>query len=139
MKSKRMNETIHKIESALKIILPSDYKDALLHYPFSPLDKFDCVEDNLVNECDWLIDSNQELREIGFFGNQWPSHFFAIGHDGFGNYIFLCLLGNDEAVYIADHEEDFNQNNIADMELASDMKEFIEICLEDQQDIVNNV
>jgi len=134
-----MNESIRIIESRFKIVLPSFYKDVLVEYPFSPLDELDFVEDNLLRECDWLIDSNRELRESGFFGKQWPNHFFAIGHDGFGNYYFLNLHENDEAVYIADHEENFNHNNISDMELASSMKEYVEICLEEQQDVVKNV
>ena len=100
-----MNSEFAEMENKLGLLLPDFYKSALQHYPFEPLDEIDCVEGNLVKELDWVISTNFELRECSFFGNQWPPHFLAIGHDGFGNFSFLNLKENDTAIYFIDHEE----------------------------------
>lgn len=76
-----LNKRFMEVEEKLSIVLPEFYKTALINYPFTPIDSLDFVEDNLVKEHDWIIDSNLELRKCGFFGCLWPSRFFAIGHD----------------------------------------------------------
>ena len=131
-------EQLSVIETHLEITLPGFYREAMMNYPFRPLDEFDCVEDDLVKEVEWIVSSNQELRTEGFFGAKWPQTFFAIGHDGFGNYYFLNLQDNDPAVYFADHEEAFDHKYLEQLEFASDVDEYIEICLECQQDVINN-
>ena len=134
-----MESYFKEIEKNLGMIFPEFYKSALKNYPFKPLDEIDCVEDNLVKELDWITTTNLELRECRFFGNLWPSNFLAIGHDGFGNYIFLNLGGNDEAIYFVDHEEEFDPQDISELELASDMEEYIQLCKDEQEDVVKNV
>ena len=103
------------------------------------MDEIDCVEDNLVKETEWIIKTNLELRECKFFGNLWPARFLAIGHDGFGNFIFLNLSESDETIYFVGHEEEFDPQNISDLELASNMEEYIQLCREEQDDVVKNV
>jgi len=100
------------IEAQLDVKLPSFYKNTISDYPFQAKDELDFVEDNLVNDEKWLLDSNQDLRENGFFEYSWPDNFFAIGHDGFGNYIFLNLKNNDEKIYSADNDFEFDINNL---------------------------
>lgn len=134
-----MESDIKEIEEKLGLILPEFYKSALLNYPFKPLDEIDCVEDNLVKELDWIATTNLELRECRFFGNLWPPYFLAIGHDGFGNFIFLNLGEYDEAIYFADHEEEFDPCDISALELAADMGQYIQLCKEEQEDVVKNV
>jgi len=133
-----MESDFKEIEENLGIILPDFYKSTLLNYPFKPLDEIDCVEDNLVKELDWITTTNLELRECRFHGNLWPHHFLAIGHDGFGNFIFLNLEAYDERIYFADHEEQFDPRDIADLELAGNMEEYIQLCKEEQEDVVKN-
>ena len=127
-----------KIESKLSISLPEYYKLAISNYPFKALDNLDFVEDNLVNDEEWLIQTNIELRECSFFGNTWPSHFFAIGHDGFGNFTFINVKEFDETIYFADHEEEFVPSDIDDLELCSNMTEYIQDCLEEQKDVLSD-
>ena len=134
-----MKEMFKLIESELNIRLPYFYTSSLENYPFAPLDDLDCVEDNLVKDSDWIIQSNCVLRTNGFFGRPWPNHFFAIGHDGFGDFLFVDLSRSDEIIYITDHEEEFDLTDIVEMELASSIEEFIKSCKEEQQDVVRNV
>ena len=109
------------------------------NYPFNPLDDLDFVEDNLVKDFEWIVKTNENLRTEGFFGSHWPSQFLAIGHDGFGDFLFLNLSEESESIYITNHEEEFDYSDISNFELASSMAEYIELCLEEQQDVVKNV
>ena len=126
------------IEQQLGIHLPSHYKKAMENYPFTPIDNLDFVEDNLVKDFEWLVRENTDLIKFGFFGNSWPRHLFAIGHDGFGNYIFINLESDDEEVFIADHEVEFDPKALHEMLLASNFKEYINSCIEQQIDVVKN-
>jgi hypothetical protein len=134
-----MEEMFKLIESELNIRLPYFYMSALENYPFTPLDDLDCVEDNLVKDSDWIIQSNFDLRRNGFFGRPWPNHLLAIGHDGFGDFLFIDLSVSEGVIYITDHEEEFDLTDITEMELASSMEEYISSCKEEQQDVVKNV
>ncbi|WP_020411245.1 SMI1/KNR4 family protein [Microbulbifer variabilis] len=134
-----METHFKEIEDKLGLILPEFYKSALLNYPFKPLDEIDCVEDNLVKELEWITITNLELRKCHFYGNLWPPHFLAIGHDGFGNFMFLNLKEHDKTIYFADHEEEFDSRDISDLELAADMEEYIQLCKEEQEDVVKKV
>ncbi len=131
-------EQLAVIENRLEITLPDFYRAVMMNYPFKPVDELDCVEDDLVKEVEWVVSSNQDLRTEGFFGAAWPHSFFAIGHDGFGNYYFLNLKNNDCVIYFADHEEPFDSINLESLEFASNMDEYIEICIECQQDVLKN-
>ena len=115
------------IELELNIKLPSFYKNTVSDYPFQKKDELDFVEDNLVRDEKWVIENNTNLRENGFFENNWSSNFIAIGHDGFGNYIFLNLVSSDEKIYYADHDHDYDLdiNDLEGLEYSSSMEEYI--------------
>ena len=119
------------VEKKLGITLPTFYKNAIINYPFKAQDDLDDIEDSLVCDHKWLIDENIELREKGFFDQEWPNYFYAFGKDGFGNYYFINLRDDDQSIYFADHEETFNYENIEEMRSNWSMDDFIE----DQIDI----
>lgn len=125
------------IEAELNIRLPSFYKSALENYPFKRVDDLDFVEDNLVRETDWLIEHNSRLRSQAFFGQQWPHDYFAVGHDGFDNYMFLNLKHNDQAIYFADQDEAVCLTNLSYLLYSSSMDEYISMSIEDQKAIIS--
>lgn len=124
------------IEFELNISLPSFYHSVIQNYPFKRVDDLDFVEDSLVRETEWIIDNNSRLRSLSFFGKEWPQHYFALGHDGFGNYFFLNLKENDRAIYFADHDEGLSLNDLPYLEYSATMEEYISMNLEDQREIV---
>jgi len=126
------------LESEFGIELPEFYKQSISNYPFNAIDDLDFIEANLVRDLDWVIENNTLLRDKGFFGQRWQHHYFSIGHDGFGNYFFISLKGNDTKIYCADHEFDFDLTNIETLEYAPSMKEYISMCKEDQLDILGD-
>ena len=95
-------EDLEQIEQELGITLPHDYRELMLTYPFAP--------DSFANDCDLpndprrLIDTNCDLRRDGFFGMEWPNHYFSMGGDGSGNEHFIDLRRNPSPVFLADHE-----------------------------------
>jgi hypothetical protein len=133
-----MSTNLVQVENTLEIVLPEFYKKIMQEYPFEVKEDLDFVEDNLVKETEWLINENKDLRQNGFFSHFWPNHLFAIGHDGFGNYIFLNLKGNDPKIYLVNHDENIDFNDISDIELSSTMSEYIAECIEEQDDVLAN-
>ena len=127
-----------RISAELNIELPKFYKESILDYPFTALDELDFVEENLERDIEWILESNIELRENGFFGQSWPKNYFAIGHDGFGNYVFLSLRDNDKKIYFVDHDFLEDINLLEELEYAPSMEEYIEMCKEDQIDILGD-
>ncbi|MFT6734563.1 MAG: hypothetical protein ACJAS9_002765 [Polaribacter sp.] len=97
------------------------------------------VQKCLYCDCHLLFLLFFDLRKNGFFGRPWPGHLLAIGHDGFGDFLFVDLSISDETIYITDHEGEFCLTDISEMELASSMEEYVDSCKEEQQDVVNNV
>ena len=127
-----------RISAELNIELPKFYKESILDYPFTALDELDFVEENLERDIEWILESNIELRENGFFGQSWPKNYFAIGHDGFGNYVFLSLIDNDKKIYFVDHDFLEDINLLEELEYAPSMEEYIEMCKEDQIEILGD-
>lgn len=125
-----------RIQTELNISLPSFYRIAINNYPFTAVDELDFVEDNLIKDVTWIIEHNAALRTSSFFGKEWPQNYFVIGHDGFGNYFFLNLKDNDQAIYFADHDEDVDLNNLSYLMYSSSMSVYISMNLEDQKEIV---
>ena len=77
---------LNRIEVALNIKLPPDYREAVVDFPI----RFDKGNSNssLWDDADSLIRQNQDLRTTrtakGWLGNTqegWPNHFFFIGGD----------------------------------------------------------
>lgn len=126
------------IEAEFSISLPGFYHSAINNYPFTKVDDLDFVEDNLVRDVEWVIQHNSTLRSSTFFGRTWPKHYFAFGHDGFGNYFFLNLNDNDQAIYFADQSEDVSLNDLPYLEYSSSMADYVCMSLEDQQEIISN-
>lgn len=123
-----MNTNLARIEEQLQITLPEFYKKTITDYPFKAKNENDFIEDNIVKDTDWLIDVNKELRIIGFMGTQWPNHFYAIGHDGCGGFMFINLQKEDTTIYYADHEEEFDVYKLDELELFESMEEFVNEC-----------
>ena len=126
------------LEVEFGIELPKFYKESILNYPFKAVDDLDFVEDNLVRELDWVLENNIQLRNEGFFGQRWLDHYFSIGHDGFGNYVFISLKDNDMKIYFVDHEFEYDLTKLEELEYASSMEEYISMCNEDQLDILGD-
>lgn len=124
------------IESTLNISLPDFYIKAIENYPFKAVDKLDFIEDDLVRDTDWIIENNTQLRSSKFFNQEWPLHYFAFAHDGFGNYMFLNLKDDDKTIYFADHEEELGLSNLSNLEYSSSMAEYIAMSIEDQKEII---
>lgn len=94
-------EDIQLIETALGLKLPDSYVEVVLNYPCPEI--ADVCESGLFSDPLWVIQVNQEHRRGGWFGMDWPPHFFAIGDDGCGDTYFM-VIGKDDRVYFADHE-----------------------------------
>ncbi len=69
----------------------------------------------------------------GFNGHTWPKNLFAFGHDGCGDYYFINLESNNQNIYYADHECDFDLEN--KVPYAKSMKEFLDLEIEIENEI----
>ncbi len=94
-------EDVSRIEHALEISLPETYASIVLDYPCAHSKEI--CEYGFFKDPEWVIKRNEQHRTDGWFGIDWPRHYFVIGEDGAGNTYFM-VLGEDESVYFADHE-----------------------------------
>ncbi len=94
-------EDISRVEDALDLKVPKSYSEVVLNYPCP--DSEDICQHGLFSDPGRVIEVNLEHRKDGWFGLNWPDHFFAIGDDGCGDTYFM-VVGKDEQVYMADHE-----------------------------------
>src|SRR4051812_32862681 len=93
---------VSRIETALGITLPSDYKALVTNYPpqlFEHAADFDLMDDP-----ERVIAMNQDLRTSPFYGVRWPEDYFAIGENGCGDYYCLDLSGRSPGALFFDHE-----------------------------------
>jgi hypothetical protein len=100
-------DSISFIESSLKIVLPSYYKDFHLSELELILKLRKLEEDDmfyLSTNPEWLISHNQSLFNRAKT-DQYLSNKFCIGTDGCGNDSFINLDDNDDNVYFLDHEK----------------------------------
>ncbi len=88
-----LQSDIRFIEEQLRIELPEFYINTMLHYPY-PEDSF-AAERSLSRSVEHLIRLNAVFENT-------PGC-FAIGSDG-GEFIYFLRLGEDEKVYIYNHE-----------------------------------
>lgn len=122
---------IRQVERELRVKFPDYYRDALKKYPFSGYPANDFIRDCLMDDEEWLITENRELRENGFIDQKWPDYLLAIGHDDSGSYYFINLEDDDDTrIYLADHESQFDYRNIDELEIGSDMDDFVNYCKE---------
>ncbi len=95
-----------RIEQALAVRLPSDYRHLLLHFPIR-YDAGTC-DGPLWDNADALINRNQELRtarrSFGVDYQPLPGHFFFIGDDGAGWQFLIDLREEPSIVHIMEFE-----------------------------------
>jgi hypothetical protein len=96
------SDDLDRIERELGILLPTDYRTLMLTYPAGLGPSGPDYE--LLDDPIRLIALNRLLREQGFFGLPWPTHFFSFGGDGSGNEYYLDLSRQATPVCFADHE-----------------------------------
>lgn len=98
---------VRRIEDALRVKLPSDYRHLLLHFPvrFSAGTADEVLWDN----ADKLISRNQELkverRSLGVVYQAIPDHYFFIGDDGAGWQFLIDLRTVPSIVHIMEFED----------------------------------
>ena len=83
------HDDLARIEERLGLSLPESYRATMLRYPFEG--KSYATDCELPNDPELLIQSNEYLRQHGFFGEPWPHHYFSFGGDGAGNEYFFDL------------------------------------------------
>lgn len=71
----------------------------MLNDPFVPI-----ADDELIEDDDFLIEKNLYNRDHGFFGVDWPQHYFRFGGDSSGNAYYFDLSLSASPVFFADHE-----------------------------------
>jgi hypothetical protein len=94
-------KTIAIIEETLTIELPAHYKAWVACLP--PPGKENREWEWAFNDADYIIQVNQELRQEGCYGNQWPVHLFAMA-DFDGNYFFLDTHRPERGIYYTNHD-----------------------------------
>jgi hypothetical protein len=117
-------EEFQKIETALEINLPSEYKDLMTHYPvLEKIEDQESLEDYyLTKNLDLLLrdtkyyreDFNDEMKEVGAPPIAWLHEYFVIGGDGCGNYYFLNTAKSPAPILFYDHEDHSEFKVIAD-------------------------
>jgi hypothetical protein len=80
-------EDLNKIEAALNIRLPADYRKFMNPYPIPALEG--SYEGELWSNAEKLIEFNTQLRTKYYSVDPWPPHLFALGLDGTG---CTCLI-----------------------------------------------
>lgn len=97
---------VKRIEDALHLSLPSDYRHLLLHYPV----RFSAgtTQQPLWDDASALISRNRELRaerkSLGVQYQPLPDHYFLIGEDGGGWQFLVDLRKESSLVYIMEFE-----------------------------------
>ena len=102
---------LNRIEQALGITLPKEYREAVLDPALAP------AEDNgpgLCGDAESLIRDNTALLADGFYGQKWAPTHFVIQNDGCGNFYFITCPYNN-TVYFADHENTFDCDHLSNL------------------------
>lgn len=107
------SEDLKLLELELKMDIPDYYKNIMLNYPLVHYDNCSNIRIAFMDDKNWLIEENKELRCQGFYNHVWPDYFFAFGHDGCGDYYFIdCRDKKSGHIYFADHEKNFNKEKM---------------------------
>lgn len=133
-----MNDNdLSMIESKLNIILPDSYKKLMLNYPFEG-EKYQAIQENLIDNVDDLIDINLHYRDNGFQGKRLPDSFYIIGKNGENNIFFIVLDGKEqEIIYYVSDERKYSPKNLNKFILSRSFQKFVEQT-KVLQDIYNN-
>lgn len=121
---------IRKIENRYGIQFPQQYRDFLLHYNggYTPKTKFKAKKiasdvKGFYGVGPVALPVKQELLEAWM-----PKGLFPIACDSFGNYILLCIAGdNYGSVFFCDHEK-----GMATSLVANSFASFLRICKSDK-------
>lgn len=96
------HDDVSHLERELGITVPADYRALVTNYP--PELYQHAADFDLMDDVAGVTAINRELRSVGCWGITWPSHYFAIGEDGCGNYHCLDLMLSRSPVIFFDHE-----------------------------------
>jgi hypothetical protein len=95
-------EDLDRVEQALDVRLPPEYRAALLEYPL-PRDPHS-TDLWLVDDPDELVRANEIFRGALLRGRPWPQHYFYVGGDGGEESYFLDLDRTPAPVVVYDIE-----------------------------------
>ena len=96
-------EDISLIERSTGKTLPAHYVALVTDYPARLADT-EAPDFALLDDPRQIIEYNLEVRRDGYFGEQWPEHYFIIGHNGCGDYYVILLGSTQFSVGFSDHE-----------------------------------
>jgi hypothetical protein len=96
-------EGIARIEEALEIRVPPDYRELMLAYP-AVLVELGIADFELLCEPEQVIAENRSIRVSRRFDTTWPDAYFLIGEDGCGDFYCLDLSRLNSPVILFDHE-----------------------------------
>lgn len=117
-------ESIRRIEEQLGLIVPDEYRQVLLAYPFER--DSDSYQWDLFGDAEAILKENQVYRDMGFFGQKWPDNYLVIGGDGLGNVYYLDLSRRNSPVFFADHEDTSYSQVIEAEEVAPSVAAWVE-------------
>jgi hypothetical protein len=107
-------EDLDRVEAALGIQLPADYRALMLDYPFPP--DSPAAELWLPSDADRLLRENLAWRRNGYYGGPWPLSLLAIGSDGGEETYFLDSSREPARVLVADAETGAVEEAAPDLE-----------------------
>ena len=94
-------QALDRIQSALQVRLPEDYRTLLLDYPFPTMKGND--DSPLFDDPEAVLDLNRKYR-AGFAGMKpWPASYLFIGDDGAAGCYALDLARTPSKVLFLDH------------------------------------
>jgi hypothetical protein len=101
-----MKETyLVKIEQALQIQLPSDYREIMLQVAYDYSSDYWLAMCEMPDDADLVIKWNVDFRGQGLVtSEQWRPYFFTFGHNGFGDHYFFDLQSGSQEVFCIFHE-----------------------------------
>jgi len=117
---------VQRIQKQTGIQLPGFYIEAVTNYPRALTDT-EAPDFGFLDDPEVIIEENLSVRQNGYFGEPWPSHYFIIGHNGCGDYYVMSTKLKSFTVGFSDHEkmscdpyaeslDDFVEKLIAEME-----------------------
>ncbi|MCG6156693.1 SMI1/KNR4 family protein [Rubinisphaera margarita] len=96
------SDDIAAIERALGFSVPLAYSNVVTNYPPALADT-EAPDFGLFDDPTLVIDANREVRENGYFGEQWPDQYVIIGENGCGDCYVVTRDVTKFSVGFADH------------------------------------
>jgi hypothetical protein len=91
-----------RIEAALGLQLPEDYRAVMVNYPFAPDSWPDQAE--IPNDANFIIAENVEIRKDGLYGPAWTEHHFAFGFTSAGHAFAMDTSNATSPVLLVNRE-----------------------------------